>query len=361
MLTGSGSWKDDHFDGRADLSWLQPRDTEAAARTIAPLCVVAAAVTILFALVDFVRGVTDTGTAAASLLGGIIVVGIGWATRFLTDSHLLAWRSLPFLGVGLIVAFDVATHDASVSGQVFFFFPALYAASQLPRYGALVVTLTAVAGEAVVVFVSAPAAVGFTEVGYVAAALVTTVVLLVRSAEQQHRLVSQLRRQAAIDPLTGLVTRRVLDQAAQSALSGSASSAGTALILLDVDGFKGVNDRYGHPAGDEVLIQLSTLLIRRSRDSDVVSRLGGDEIAVLLPACTQHAAVARADELLTDVREHSFLTPGGEQLSVSVTAGVAHAPTHAADLRSLYVAADAALYSAKRSGGDRVGAAGQHE
>jgi diguanylate cyclase (GGDEF)-like protein len=342
------------------LVCLQPRDVTTAARTITPLCIVAAAVTVAFALVDLVRGLSDARTAIVTALGGLIIVGIGWATRYLAESHVFAWGSLPFLGVGLIVAFDLASHDGSVAAQVFFFFPALYAASQLPRSGAWIGTLTAIAGEAVVVFASTPVGDGFTEVGYVTAALATAAVLLTLSAERQDRLIARLRRQAAIDPLTGLVTRRVLDQAAQSALSGAASSSGTALILLDVDGFKGVNDKYGHPAGDEVLVQLAALLVQHSRASDVVSRLGGDEIALLLPGCSQDAVLARAGALLADVRRHAFVIPDGEQIKVSVTAGVAHAPTHASDLRSLYVTADAALYRAKRSGGDQVGVPGEH-
>ena len=319
---------------------------------------VAAAVTIVSSVVDLIRGVSDAGVTITTVGVAAVIVGFGWATRYLDESHVIAWGSLPFLGVALIVGFDLASDDASVAAQVFFFFPALYAASLLPRSGALLVTLAAVIGEAVVVFSAVPLAEVVTDVCYVTAALVPAAVLLIRSAERQELLVAQLRRQAAIDPLTGLVTRRVLDQAAQSALSGAASSSGTALVLLDVDDFKGVNDRYGHPAGDEVLVQLAALLIRGCRASDIVSRLGGDEIALLLPGCSEEALIGRASTILTDVRAHDFVTSDGAHIKVSVTAGVAHAPNHAADLRSLYVTADAALYRAKRSGGDQVGTPG---
>jgi diguanylate cyclase (GGDEF)-like protein len=192
----------------------------------------------------------------------------------------------------------------------------------------------------------------------VSCALLTTVALLVVAGERQDVLVDQLQRLAAIDPLTGLATRRVLDRAAQSALSGSASGEGTALILLDVDDFKSVNDRFGHPGGDEVLIQLARLLTDGCREGDIVSRMGGDEIAMLLPGCSAEAVVRRADQIMWDVRASAFwvsdASPEGQSLSISVSAGLAHAPTHALDVQALYAAADAALYSAKRGGRNRA-------
>jgi diguanylate cyclase (GGDEF)-like protein len=166
--------------------------------------------------------------------------------------------------------------------------------------------------------------------------------------------VARLEALAAVDPLTGLVTRRVLDEAAASALSGATSSEGTSLILLDVDNFKTINDRHGHPAGDAVLVELATMIVSRTRSEDVVCRLGGDEVAVLLPACSRDAVRRRAEELLADVDAHVFPVDGHDGLTVSVSVGVAHAPSAADDLRSLYAAADAALYEAKRGGRARV-------
>ncbi len=165
----------------------------------------------------------------------------------------------------------------------------------------------------------------------------------------------QLRQQAAVDPQTGLVTRRVLDQAAQSALSGAASRLGTALMLVDIDDFKLINDKYGHPAGDEVLVQLAALLIRGCRPNDIVSRLGGDELALLLLGCSQSAMVGRGEDLLNRIRAHPFRLNDEHTITITVSAGLAHAPTHATDLRELYSTADKALYRAKRAGRNRVG------
>jgi diguanylate cyclase (GGDEF)-like protein len=106
-----------------------------------------------------------------------------------------------------------------------------------------------------------------------------------------------------------------------------------------------------------VLVELAELIVRRARVSDVVCRLGGDEIAVLLPACSLEVASRRADLILDDVRRHRFDVEGTTALSVSVSLGLAHAPSDAFDLRTLYSAADAALYQAKRSGRGRIVAA----
>lgn len=337
----------------SDRGWLQPRDADAAAKVISPLCMVAAAVTVLFAVVSLLQRAADVATVALTVAVAGVIVGVGWLTRYLGEERALIWGVLPFLGVVLIAAFDVASADSSVGAQVFFTFPVLYAASQLHRRGAAAVTLAAVAGEVFVVFALSPFQTALVAAGYMTAAMVTTGALLLRGAEQQDKLVRQLRQQAAIDPLTGLVTRRVLDQATQSALSGAASGEGTALIVLDVDGFKRVNDGYGHPAGDEVLVQLAALLTRGARANDVVSRLGGDEIAVLLPGCREEFLSLRAEQILTDVRSHTFRLSDGRELALSVSIGVAHAPTHAFDLRTMYAAADAALYVAKRSGRDQ--------
>ena len=202
----------------------------------------------------------------------------------------------------VIVLVDLATHDASVSAQVFFFFPTVYGAALLPRPGAILVTCASLAGELVVVFAQLSVREAIVSSCYVAAALVTIAVILIRSTERQHELVVELARLATVDPLTGLVTRRGFDEAMDVALAEPDGDEGTSLVIFDVDRFKSVNDRYGHPGGDKVLVQLSELLVQASRRGDVVCRMGGDEIAMLLPRCTIDIALRRAEEIVELVR-----------------------------------------------------------
>jgi diguanylate cyclase (GGDEF)-like protein len=125
--------------------------------------------------------------------------------------------------------------------------------------------------------------------------------------------------------------------------------------VIDVDEFKSINDAYGHPVGDEALVHLGMVLSASVRASDaVVSRIGGDELAVVLPGCSLDTAVRRAEDLVAVVRASPLRLVDGTELAMSISVGVAHAPMHAGELRHLYVAADAALYDAKRAGRDRV-------
>lgn len=337
------------------LLWMQPRNRRAALQTIGTLAAVAAAVTIVFLPVQ--PGGRDLTVTAgvANLVVVTVVVSACWLSRFRPALSVIAWAVGPLLAVVAVVELDVLTSDASVAAQIFLFFPTLYGASQLPRAGAVVMTAASVVGGIVVVGGLLPLREAIIDTGYVSAALITTAALLIRSGERQADLVMRLEHLAAIDPLTGLATRRVLDEAAQSAISGAASAEGTSLILLDVDEFKSINDGYGHPAGDQVLVQLADLLVHSARRDDVVSRLGGDEMALLLPGCSVSALRRRAEQIVWDVRARRFVLDGGHEVSVSVSVGLAHIPTDADDLRSLYVKADESLYGAKRSGRDRVG------
>jgi diguanylate cyclase (GGDEF)-like protein len=337
------------------VGWLQPRDYPAAARTLGVLTMVAAMVTVVFVAID-PRGAGPMEIGGTVFLG-LLAAAAGWRVYHPHHIHPFFWAVGPLLAVALIVALDFVTQDGSTSAQVFFFFPVLYAASQLRRAGAVLITGVSIVGEGVVVFGLQPIREAVVSGGYVSAVMITTAGLLVLAGERQQLLVEKLRQAAAVDSLTGLVTRRVLDQAAQSAISGAAHHQGTALMLIDIDNFKQINDQFGHPGGDEVLVQLSQLITKASRPTDVISRLGGDEIALLLVGINADTTHERADALLHRVRAHTFRIDDAHSTHLTVSVGIAHAPSQADDYRGLYLAADQALYRAKRLGRNQAATA----
>ena len=142
-----------------------------------------------------------------------------------------------------------------------------------------------------------------TDLSFFGAVLAVMAVMLTRSGETQDRLISLLKTQASVDSLTGLVNRRVLDEALTAALAAPVAPQGTALVLVDVDSFKSINDQHGHPVGDDALTHIAGLLRTVVRAGDaVLSRMGGDELAVLLPDCPGDVALRRATEVLEAVR-----------------------------------------------------------
>jgi diguanylate cyclase (GGDEF)-like protein len=269
----------------------------------------------------------------------------------------VVWLALPLCGMAAVATLDLISRDGSAAGQVFLCYLTLYAASQLRRSGAYVVAAAAVAADAVIVFSLLGFQPALTDFCYVTATLLAMTALLVRGAEVQERLVDALRAQAAFDPLTGLVTRRVLDEAAELAVASAADGSGTALVLIDIDRFKAINDTHGHPVGDAVLVHVAATLVANTRPNSVSCRMGGDELAILLPECAGPAALVRAQHLLDAIRATPLELSDGTLLAVSVNMGVAHMPSHADGIHALYQAADAAPYGrqAKRARGGRSG------
>ncbi|WP_433375277.1 putative bifunctional diguanylate cyclase/phosphodiesterase [Actinoplanes sp. CA-142083] len=159
---------------------------------------------------------------------------------------------------------------------------------------------------------------------------------------------AQLARQAFRDPLTGLGNRTMFMDHARDALA-DADDTMTAVILLDLDGFKGVNDTYGHAAGDELLRVTAERLNANVRTNDTVSRLGGDEFVVLLPRLTDdQIADTVANRILRDLLQP--LVVGDVVLTIRASAGIAFTRGTGHDVDAILREADAALYQAKDDG-----------
>jgi diguanylate cyclase len=173
---------------------------------------------------------------------------------------------------------------------------------------------------------------------------------------QLETFLDSARQDASTDGLTGIANRRACDAVLRDR-AGHAMNEGTGLgfVLVDVDRFKLVNDRWGHAVGDDVLRMIAGTLVRHVRSSDVVARYGGEEFAVILPGTGEQGALAAAEHLRMAVERETLLLGSEEQesLRVTISAGVAcYDPGET--LGAWLNRADAALYRAKKGGRNRV-------
>ena len=175
------------------------------------------------------------------------------------------------------------------------------------------------------------------------------VILLQRSLMHQ-----QLAAAARTDPKTGLLNATAWQREADGEVArAQRTSSPLALLLVDVDHFKSVNDSHGHLIGDEVLRTLATELRQQVRESDVVGRFGGEEFTVLLPR-TDAAGACRIAERLRSSASGLSVAAAAARIRVTVSIGVAVFDQHGRDLFELLAAADVALYKAKDAGRNQV-------
>ncbi|MES2162527.1 MAG: diguanylate cyclase [Pseudomonadota bacterium] len=168
--------------------------------------------------------------------------------------------------------------------------------------------------------------------------------------EQEQEAGQQFQQLAHKDSLTGLPNRLFFQGELQRYLALSVEHGELmALMFIDLDNFKTVNDRHGHDAGDEVLCEVSRRMASVVRSRDVLCRLGGDEFALILPALPDQAAAEQLAQRLIDA-VHVTMTIRGEIMPIGATVGLAFAPLDASDATALLNASDQAMYEAKRAG-----------
>ncbi len=179
-------------------------------------------------------------------------------------------------------------------------------------------------------------------------------VMVFHDVTRERRLKRALSYQASHDALTGLINRREFDTRLRAAVPAAQRGEAThALLYIDLDQFKVVNDTCGHPAGDRLLRDITGLLQSRVRASDTIARLGGDEFGVLLESCTVEQATRIAEGIRQGIRDYRF-TWGAVTLSIGASVGVVQIRADTESVANLMSAADIACYAAKDEGRNRI-------
>ena len=176
-----------------------------------------------------------------------------------------------------------------------------------------------------------------------------------RVTEALQQALRDLAEQAIRDPMTGLHNRRFLREfLVRELIRAKRTGIGLAVIMMDLDHFKRINDTFGHDAGDLVLTEVAAMLKKSIRGSDMVCRFGGEEFVLVLTDATRASASRRCEEIRAAIRKLDPTYRGRGLGSPTASFGVALFPDHAADADSLINASDKALYDAKYAGRDRV-------
>ncbi len=171
---------------------------------------------------------------------------------------------------------------------------------------------------------------------------------------EQKKFETQLLYMAAHDPLTNLLNRRRFREELEywTALSLRHNNSG-ALLFLDIDDFKHINDTLGHQVGDELLVCIADMLRDRLRDTDILGRLGGDEFAVILPHTNTEQALTISRQLGEIIGDYNFVTKNGRHINVTVSIGIVLFPGQGSDADTLLSYSDLALHNAKAEGKNR--------
>jgi diguanylate cyclase (GGDEF)-like protein len=172
-----------------------------------------------------------------------------------------------------------------------------------------------------------------------------------------ERTVNSHKTAASMDPLTGMFNRRGFAEATSRMIDREANAGRPATVLIfDIDHFKSINDRFGHPAGDEILKLFAAVVVNTLRLTDLSGRIGGEEFAALLPCSLEEGVIAA--ERVREAFANSGIAVDDSPVATTVSVGVAGGPA-GTELEILLAAADTALYKAKRTGRNRVEAAAE--
>jgi len=319
------------------------------ARTFTYLFGTGATLVLLSLLFPHSPGRDTTGLLITTL--GAYLVAIGFLVAW-DRLPLWAFEASPLAGTAVVsLAVYFSGPEAATAYALFYLWVALAACYFLRPPVAFTHLAIASAAYALVLVVS-PGHVMLPGLTWamVTGTLAVLGILMTTLRGQLDQLVKQLAAAARTDSLTQLANRRELEERFAAELERSTRTARPlSIVVLDLDWFKEYNDRFGHSAGDRVLVLLAQALKRATRTSDVVARLGGEEFGVLAPETDETEAYLLSERLRAEVR--SAFARETEKMTISC--GVASFPIHGITLGELLHAADRALYEAKESGRDR--------
>lgn len=334
---------------------ILPRDRHAAARAVA--CFLMAGAAFVGSLVILLPGYAGhelSGIVATA--SAAVAMGVGGAACWRIPQRIPAsfWVAVPVLSAVLIGALNLVSRDASAGAQLFFLWPVLYTATFLRgQVTYLVLASVGLAEVAVVFTLLAPDKAVSDALGLMTALTMATVVIRILR-RRVDGLLTALETQALADSLTGLANRRAFElRLAAAATEAGRTGRPMSLLTIDLDHFKGINDRWGHAAGDAALQAVAAAMRAVCRSDDGCARLGGDEFAIMLDSDSVGAKRIAA-ALRAAIAAHTGVPGGPPTLSI----GVASIPEHADTVEALKAASDGALYHAKAAGRNRSALAG---
>jgi len=321
------------------------RDPHGASRSVAYLVLAAAPFVFVTGLVTHPPWLEFTVVTVTS----VFLATAGWLCW--ARPHLIpdfGWHIAPILCTGIITGLNAVTTDASTGAQLFYLWPTLYAANFLNRRSIYLSLIAVSSGDAITVFL-----VGGNTAGsdWTAMTLAVTMIVVVvyTLRERADKLRRVLEGQALADPLTGLANRRSFDDELARAATTTRPGDPLALLTIDLDHFKAINDTWGHAVGDQALQAVGAAMGSVARGEDLAARLGGDEFVMLLRA-DRSGAQRVAEALRAAVGKIDSLPGGPPGLSI----GIAVLPDDADTIETLVTASDAALYREKTRGRARI-------
>lgn len=192
--------------------------------------------------------------------------------------------------------------------------------------------------------------------------ILTTMANLVGSVKAIHKYTQDLEYYAARDPLTDLFNQRVFnDMMAYEIKRAERHKYSFALMVIDCDNFKPINDNFGHAFGDKFLQTVADILEEEKRDEDIAARYGGDEFTLILPECDENGAMTVANRISKRIEREKLIASDGTRVGITISVGICVYPQHTMSQKDMFVIADSMMYQAKEEGKNSIKLPGQED